>query len=72
VESTKRTDIYVQTVILQGTGLPNFNFTIPQVAGVPQQALQQFIQHFLTELNNQLRPFLVAKKLATFGEWRTE
>ncbi len=72
VESTTRTDVYVQTVVLQGTGLPNFNFTIPQVAGVPQEALQQVIQHFLTELNNQLRPFLVAKKLASFGEWRTE
>lgn len=74
VETAKRTDTYVQTVILQGTGVPNFNFTVPQnISGLPDQAvLGQIVQHFLNELNSQLRPFLVAKKLASFGEWKSE
>ncbi len=73
VESAKRTDTYIQTVVLQGTGVPNFNFTIPQIPGLQDQAvLQQIVQHFLGELNTQLRPFLVAKKLASFGEWKSE
>lgn len=72
LENTNRTDTYVRTIILQGAGNPNFNFTIPQVPGVPQQVIQQVIQHFLGELNTQLRAFSVAKQLASFGEWRTE
>jgi hypothetical protein len=74
VESAKRTDTYVQTVILQGTGVPNFNFTVPQnIPGLQDPAvLQQIIQHFLNELNSQLKPFLVAKKVASSGEWNSE
>lgn len=72
VESAERTDVYVQTAILQGTGVPDFNFTVPQIPGIPEPLLQQVIQHFLGELNSQLRPFLVAKKLASFGEWKSE
>jgi len=73
VESVKRTDLFVQTLVLQGTGFPNFNFTIPQIAGLQDPSiLQQLVQHFMGELNTQLRPFLVAKKLSSFGEWRTE
>jgi hypothetical protein len=64
----------VQTVILQGTGVPNFNFTVPQnIPGLQDPAvLQQIIQHFLNELNSQLKPFLVAKKVASSGEWNSE
>jgi hypothetical protein len=72
VESIERTDCYVQTILIAKTGLPTFNFTLPQVTGIPQQAVQQVIQHFMGELNNQLQPFMVAKKLSSFGEWRTE
>jgi hypothetical protein len=73
VESAKRTDVFVQTMILQGTGVPNFNFTIPQIPGLQDPSiLQQLVQHLMGELNTQLRPFLVAKKLSSFGEWRTE
>lgn len=72
IESTARTDLYVQTMSIAKAGAPSFNFTVPQVQGVPQQALQQVIQHFMGELNNQLQPFLMAKKLSSFGEWKTE
>ena len=73
VESTKRTDVYTQTTTLQGTGVPNFNFTLPNLSGqVPPQLVQQIISHFMQELNNQLKPFQVAKKVASFGEWKTE
>ena len=75
VESTKRTDIYEQTTILQGAGVPNFNFSLPampQGTQLPPDLLQQIINHFLQELNSQLAPFQVVKKLATFGEWKTE
>jgi len=73
VESTKRTDIYTQTTILQGAGVPNFNFTLPDLQGqVPPQLVQPIINHFMQELNNQLKPFQVAKKVASFGEWKTE
>lgn len=72
VESVERSDTYVQTMLIAKTGLPTFNFTIPQIQGVPPQALQQVIQHFMGELNNQLQPFMVAKKLSSFGEWRSE
>ena len=71
VESLKRTDAYIETMVVSGTGLPNFNFTAPKIEGVPQEALQQVIQHFTTELQKQLKPFLVAKTIATFGEWKT-
>jgi hypothetical protein len=73
IESTSRTDKYVQTLTLQGAGLPNINFTIPVLnPPVDPAVFQQLIQHLMTELNNQLRPFLVAKKIASFGEWQTE
>jgi hypothetical protein len=75
VESTKRTDVYTQTTILQGGGAPNFNFTLPtlpQNTQIPPQLVQQIINHFLQELNSQLTPFQVAKKVASFGEWKTE
>ncbi len=72
VESAKRTDVYIQTTTLQGTGTPNFNFTIPQNLQVAPQVLQEIVNHFLQELNSQLKPFQVAKKLSTFGEWKTE
>jgi hypothetical protein len=73
VESAKRTDTFIQTMVLQGTGVPNFNFTIPQIPGLQDQSvLQQVVQHFLGELNAQLKPFLVAKRLSSFGEWRNE
>ncbi len=73
VESLKRTDVYTQTTTLQGTGAPNFNFTLPNLQGqVPPQLVQPIINHFMQELNNQLKPFQVAKKVASFGEWKTE
>jgi hypothetical protein len=73
VESLKRTDVYTQTTTLQGTGVPNFNFTLPNLQGqVPPQLVQPIINHFMQELNNQLKPFQVAKKVASFGEWKTE
>jgi len=75
VESKSRTDVYMYNIILQGTGTPNFQFNIPALpAGVqiPQAVLQQIIANFLQQLNAQLAPFQVAKKIASFGEWRTE
>jgi len=73
VESISRTDTYFYVTTLQGTGTPNFNFTLPQIPGLPDPAiLQQLIQHFLGQLTAQLQPFLVAKKLSSFGEWRNE
>jgi ATP-dependent protease ClpP protease subunit len=72
IESMARTDLYVQTISVARGGAPSFNFTVPQVQGVPPQILQQVIQHFMGELNTQLQPFLVAKKLVSFGEWKTE
>lgn len=73
VESAKRTDMFTQTMVLQGTTIPNFNFTIPQIPGLQDQSvLQQVVQHFLGELNAQLKPFLVAKRLSSFGEWKNE
>jgi hypothetical protein len=72
VESTKRTDLYVQTVVLQGTGAPNLNFNLPQIQGIPPQVVQQIFQSFLVQLNSQLQPFMSARKIASFGEWRTE
>jgi hypothetical protein len=73
VESLKRTDVYTQTTTLQGTGVPNFNFTLPNLQGqVPPQLVQPIINHFMQELSNQLKPFQVAKKVASFGEWKTE
>jgi hypothetical protein len=72
VESLKRTDFYSQTTMLQGTGTPNFNLTLPPNLQIDQQVLQQLINHFLQELAAQIKPFQVAKKIASFGEWKTE
>jgi hypothetical protein len=72
IESSARTDTYVQTITLQGTGTPNFNFTVPQNIQVDPAILQQLWNHFSQELNNQLKPLQVAKKISSFGEWRSE
>jgi hypothetical protein len=75
VESKNRTDVYVYNNILQGAGTPNFNFSLPTLpAGVtiPPAVLQQIIAYFLQQLNSQLAPFQIAKKIASFGEWRIE
>jgi hypothetical protein len=72
VESTPRTDVYIQTTTLQGTGIPNINFTLPQNVQVSQQDLQTIINHLSQQLSNQLKPFQVAKKLSSYGEWKTE
>ena len=72
VESRDRSDVYVETRVLSGTAMPNFQFTAPQIEGVSHEALQRVVQHFSTELQQQLRPFLVAKQLSSFGEWKSE
>lgn len=72
VESSKRTDVYVETLVLAGTGLPNLAFTAPHIEGVPEPALQQVVEHFRRELQEQLRPLLVAKKMSSFGGWKSE
>lgn len=72
VETVDRASRYVETQSVSGTGAPNFNFTVPQVPGVPEDALTQVIEHFRQELQKQLQPLLVAKKVSSFGEWRTE
>jgi hypothetical protein len=68
----RRTDFYSLTMTLQGTGTPNFNLTLPPNVQVDQQVLQQIVNHFVQELTTQIRPFQVAKKIASFGEWKTE
>lgn len=75
VESKSRTDVYTYNIILQGTGTPNFQFSLPALpAGIaiPPAVLQQIINNFLQQLNAQLAPFQVAKRIASFGEWSIE
>jgi hypothetical protein len=72
LESRGRTDAYTQTMVLQGAGVPNFNFNVPPNLQVPQQMLTQIFAIFLQQLNSQLKPFQAAKKVASYGEWKTE
>lgn len=72
VETVGRVDRFVEVQTISGTGIPNFTFTVPQVQGVPDEALGQVVQHFQLELQKQLQPMMVAKKISSFGEWRTE
>lgn len=72
IESTKQTDVYVQNCKIAGTGTPNFQFTMPQIQGVPPNVIQQIVTHFMTELQQQLQPLQTAKITSTFGEWRSE
>jgi hypothetical protein len=72
VESPARTDFFVQTTMIAGTGTPNFQFTIPQLPGATPDVIQQLLNHFIGEMQTQLKPLSIAKKTSTFGEWRTE
>jgi hypothetical protein len=72
IESTKQTDVYVQTHTITGTGTPNFNFTVPQIQGTTADLVQQIFNHFMAEMQNQLKPLQTGKVTSTSGEWIRE
>lgn len=72
VESEKRTDVYIQRLTIQGAGVPNFNFALPQVPGLDTSVVQQIFQNWIAQLSAQLKPLQAARKVSSFGEWRSE